>query len=141
MVKEFHDSNGEYMPVPNELDSFAEFSSDKFRNLDEVEEFHDKTAEFPMDIETDSAVIAGAAMGAASIEEGSEGSKETEEEKREKGRSGKATKELIKNATNVSSAQALVPVAAGPGTSPGPVQPLLSGICKDFNCEPASLDR
>ena len=67
-----------------------------------------------MDVETDSAVL-GATTGAALIEdkkvpegaegaEGEKGTEETEEEKREKERSNRATKEIIKNATNESSA-------------------------------------
>ena len=129
------------MPVPDEMDSFAEFSSDKFRNLDEVDEFHDKTAEFPMDIETDSAVLGGAALDAADIAgkeetegaEVSEGSKETEEEKREKERSNKATKEFIKNATNISSAQALAPVAVALVVTSAVVIPFIENVDVEVN--------
>jgi|GEM_PF-2679403 len=131
------------MPVPDEMDSFAEFSSDKFRNLDEVDEFHDKTAEFPMDIETDSAVLGGAALDAADIAgkeetegaEVSEGSKETEEEKREKERSDKNTKEFIKNATNISSAQALAPVAVALVVTSAVVIPFIENVDVEVNLD------
>ena len=124
------------MPVPDELDGFAEFSSDKFRNLDEVDEYHDRTAEFPMDIETDSAVLAGAAMGAAELDaaENLKGTEESkEEEKREKEISDKNTKEIIKNATNISTAQALAPVAAALVVTSAIILPIIDNIDVEVN--------
>ena len=127
------------MPVPDELDSFAEFSSDKFRNLDEVQEYHDNTAEFPMDIETDSAVLAGAAMGAAEAEAEAEaaksldGSEASEEEKRQKETSDRNTKEIIKNATNISTTQALAPVAAALVVTSAIIIPIIDNIDVEVN--------
>lgn len=131
------------MPVPKELDNYAEFSSDRYTNYVEVEEFHDKAPEFPMDIETDSAVL-GAATGAALIEgkedpegaegaEGEKGTEETEDEKREKERSNRATKEIIKNTTNVSSAQALAPVAAALIVTSAVIIPFIDNVDVEVN--------
>ena len=123
------------MPVPDELDSFAEFSSDRFRNLDEVVEFHDNTAEFPMDVETDSAVLAGPLEGTAETEEVEvkEGTEGTEEVKREKELSDKNAKEFIKNATNISSAQALAPVAVALVVTSAIVVPFIENMDVEVN--------